>query len=85
MNNVHPIFQAALSPFAPKSASAARLDELLVPCELDISVGQYAEPVFATPDADTVKRAAAEVLEKHVGEFDEAIVRLMRQQRGVTA
>ena len=85
MRNVHPIFRAALSPFAPKPVSATRLDELLVPCELDISVGQYAEPVFVTPDADTVKRAAAEVLEKHVGEFDDAIVRLMRQQRGEAA
>jgi hypothetical protein len=85
MNNLHPIFRAALSPFAPKPVDGARLDQLLTPCEVDISTGQYAEPLFVTPDEDTVKRAAAEVLEKHAGEFDEAIARLLRQQRGVAA
>jgi hypothetical protein len=85
MRNVHPIFRAALSPYAPKQVSASRLDELLVPCEVDISTGQYAEPLFVTPDEDTVKHAAAEVLEKHAGEFDEAIARLLRQQHGVVA
>ena len=85
MNNLHPIFRAALSPFAPKPVDGARLDELLTPCEVDISTGQFSASEFATPDAETVKAAAAEVLEKHAREFDDAIARLLRQQRGVAA
>ena len=85
MNNVHPIFRSTLSLFAPKPVDGSRLDELLTPCEIDISVEQYAEAIYVIPDAELVKAAAAEVLEKHAREFDDAIARMLRQQRGVMA
>lgn len=80
MNNVHPIFRGALAAFAPKPSGGARLDELLVPGEVDISTSHHAEPIFVTPDADVVKEAAAEVLTKHARELDDTIVRLVREQ-----
>ena len=84
MNNVHPIFRDALAPFAPKSADQL-LAEQLQPFEVDISPSHRAEPVYVTPDADTVKEAAAEVLEKHERELTDVIVRkLQRREREYT-
>lgn len=84
MNNVHPIFKVALSPFAPKSADQLLADQLK-PFEVDISIGHRAEPIYVTPDLDTVKEAAAEVLENHARELTDVIVRkLQRREREYT-
>jgi len=77
MSNVHPIFRAALFGIAP--AAPTSLDEVLRQSEVDISPSHYAEPIFVTPDPDTVKEAAAEVLEKHQREFTDVIVRMIRE------
>lgn len=78
MNNVHPIFRAALFGIAP--AAPTSLEEVLRPYEIDISPSHHAEPIFVTPDQETVKEAAAEVLEKHQREFTDVIVRMIREQ-----
>ena len=78
MNNVHPIFRGALAAFAPKSADQLLADQLR-PYEVDISPSHHAEPIFVTPDPDTVKEAAAEVLEKHTRELTDVIVRKLRE------
>jgi len=76
MNNVHSIFCGLLAPYTPPPT----LEDVLTPCEVDISVGFHAEPIYVTPDPDTVKEAAAEVLEKHQREFTDVIVRMIREQ-----
>jgi len=77
MNNVHPIFRSALFGIAP--AAPTTLEDVLMPCEVDISVGIHAEPIYVTPDQETVKEAAAEVLEKHQRELSDVIVRKVRE------
>lgn len=78
MNNVHPIFKGALAAFAPKPTADQLLAEQLQPYEVDISPSHHAEPIFVTPDPETVKEAAAEVLEKHQRELTDVIVRKMQ-------
>jgi len=75
MNNVHPIFRCLLAPYTPPPT----LEDVLTPCEVDISVGIHAEPIYVTPDPDTVKEAATEVLEKHQSELTDVIVRKFRE------
>jgi len=80
MNNVHPIFRAALTAFAPKPTPDQLLAEQLQPYEVDVSPSHHAEPIFVIADVDTVKEAAAELIANHPRELSDIIVRKLQEQ-----